>query len=66
MPTGKDNGKTLSYDDRRTLELLEDAQRQYERYRELHDIATVVNSSQESPEPPVPNWHSPLTLVLRS
>lgn len=66
MPTGKDKGKTLSHDDRRTLELLEDAQRQYERYRELHDIATVVDSSQESLEPPVPNWHSPLTLVLRS
>lgn len=65
MSARKDEGKTLSRDDRRALDLLEDAQRQYERYRELHDVAAVVNS-QESPEPPVPNWHSPLTLVLRS
>lgn len=66
MPKHLDKGKpSLSRDDRRALELFEDAQRQFHRYQELRDV-TAVLTSQETIEPPVPTWDSPLTLVIRN
>jgi hypothetical protein len=55
---------SLQQDDVQALELFEDAQRQFQRYQELHDIIQVL-PQQEAPEPPAPTWASPLTLVLR-
>ena len=57
--------EALSGEDRQVWDLLEEARLQYERYRELRDT-TAVLSVQEPPTPPVPDWHTPLTLVLRS
>lgn len=71
MTTTKRAGKhrkgqesSLSREDRRALELLEGARLQYERYRELQETAAVL-PIQEPSDPPVPDWHHPLTLVLR-
>lgn len=61
----KDDYGSLSGEDRQALELLEEARVQYERYRELQDTASVF-AIQEPPSPPVPDWQTPLTLVLRS
>jgi hypothetical protein len=55
----------LKHDDRRALALLEEAQRQYERYRELQDVAEAAGQK-EPPSLPAPNWQTPLTLVFRS
>jgi hypothetical protein len=66
MPKHVDQKKpALSRADRRALDLFEAAQQQYQRYQELHDLTEVVNK-QESTDPPIPDWHSPLTLVIRS
>ena len=66
MPKNVNKGNpSLSRDDRRALELFEDAQRQFHRYQEIRDV-TAVLASPETAEPPIPNWNSPLTLVLRN
>ena len=53
----------LSTADKAVLELIEEANRQYEDYLAIADIA-----SQSIPEPiteePVYNWERPLTLVI--
>jgi len=56
---------SLSREDRRALDLLEGARRQYERYRELQETAALL-PIQEPSDPPAPDWRHPLTLVLRS
>jgi hypothetical protein len=55
--------RLLSRDDRQALKLVEDVQDRYERYEELRDLATAFAKS--DPEPPIPDWNAPLTLVFR-
>lgn len=56
--------QVLSREDLRALKLVEEAQRQYERYQELRDVSAIL-VPQESPDSSVPDWHTPLTLVFR-
>jgi|GEM_PF-6013051 len=56
--------QTLSWKDHRALKLVEDAQRQYERYQELREVTNVLGP-QDTPDPAVPDWSTPLTLVFR-
>ncbi len=65
MDSVKKKGGSLSREDKKVLDAVEEAGSLYERYLELTRFtASLSTLSRAAPEPAAPNWDSPLTLVV--
>ncbi|MFH1953768.1 MAG: hypothetical protein ABIL06_19385 [Pseudomonadota bacterium] len=55
--------RDLSEQDRKALDILSQAQKQYERYLRIANILDLIPSEDDIEEPPR-SWDHPLTLII--